>query len=83
MDPVRVSLWLSVDPLVEKYPEMSPYVYTADNPVVLVDPDGREPIKPLVGRITDFIKILLNSPRKVGYYKGRAGKKICIKPWEY
>ena len=26
----------------DKYPNMSPYVYCADNPVKLVDPDGRE-----------------------------------------
>ncbi len=37
----KVSLWLSVDPLAGEYPGMSPYNYTAGNPVVLVDPDGR------------------------------------------
>ncbi len=36
----RTSLWLSVDPLAEKYPSMSPYNYCANNPVVFVDPDG-------------------------------------------
>ena len=43
-DPV-VSRWLSVDPLAEKYPGLSPYNYTANNPVMLVDPDGRDWIK--------------------------------------
>jgi RHS repeat-associated protein len=38
----RTSIWLSVDPLKEKYPNFSPYVYTANNPVMLIDPDGRE-----------------------------------------
>ena len=37
----EVSVWLSVDPLADKYPGMSPYMYTAGNPVMLVDPDGR------------------------------------------
>mgnify|MGYP006278652365 CR=1 FL=1 len=37
----EVSVWLSVDPLADKYPSMSPYIYTAGNPVMLVDPDGR------------------------------------------
>jgi len=33
--------WLSTtDPLAEKYPNFSPYTYTADNPVMLVDPKG-------------------------------------------
>ena len=26
----------------DKYPSLSPYCYTADNPVVLVDPNGME-----------------------------------------
>ena len=36
-----LSIWLSVDPMVDKYPNLSPYTYCADNPVKLVDPDGR------------------------------------------
>jgi RHS repeat-associated protein len=35
-----LSSWLSVDPLSDKYPSLSPYCYSADNPVVLVDPNG-------------------------------------------
>ncbi|MDL2230809.1 hypothetical protein LJB75_00135 [Bacteroidales bacterium OttesenSCG-928-L19] len=34
--------WQSVDPLASKYPSLSPYVYCANNPVILVDPDGRD-----------------------------------------
>jgi len=37
-----LSIWLSVDPLSDKYPSMSAYMYCAGNPVMLVDPDGRE-----------------------------------------
>ena len=37
----RISRFYATDPLAEKYPGMSPYTYTADNPVMLVDPDGR------------------------------------------
>ena len=35
-------LFLSVDPMADKYPSISPYAYCAWNPVKLVDPDGRE-----------------------------------------
>ena len=35
-----LSIWLSVDPMSGKYPSLSPYVYCADNPVRLVDPNG-------------------------------------------
>ena len=40
VDPVVFAL--SVDPLSDKYPNISPYAYCAWNPVMLVDPDGRE-----------------------------------------
>ena len=33
--------WLSVDPMADKYPSLSPYAYCACNPIKLVDPDGR------------------------------------------
>ena len=36
--------WLSVDPLADKYPGISPYAYCAWNPIKFVDPDGREHI---------------------------------------
>ena len=38
----NLSIWLSVDPMADKYPGVSPYVYCGDNPVRLVDPDGRK-----------------------------------------
>ena len=34
--------WLSVDPMMDKYPNISPYSYCAWNPVKLVDPDGND-----------------------------------------
>ncbi len=37
-----LSIWLSVDPMADKYPSTSPYAYCGNNPVVLKDPDGRE-----------------------------------------
>ncbi len=38
----ELSIWLSVDPMADKYPSMSPYVYCANNPIKLVDPNGEE-----------------------------------------
>ncbi len=43
-----LSVWLSVDPMSDKYPSLSPYTYCADNPVKLVDPNGNFPIIPFL-----------------------------------
>jgi RHS repeat-associated protein len=38
----RIGRWLAVDPLAEKYPAWSAYVYGADCPVFMIDPNGME-----------------------------------------
>jgi len=38
----KFSIWLSVDPLAEKYPSISSYAYVANNPINAIDPDGRK-----------------------------------------
>ncbi len=35
-----LSVWLSVDPMADKYPSTSPYAYCRNNPIILVDPNG-------------------------------------------
>ena len=42
MDHELMTMWLSVDPMADKYPSINPYAYCAWNPVKLVDPDGRD-----------------------------------------
>ena len=42
MDHELTTMWLSVDPMADKYPSISPYAYCSWNPVKLVDPDGRD-----------------------------------------
>ena len=42
MDHELMTMWLSVDPLADKYPNISPYNYCMWNPMKLVDPDGND-----------------------------------------
>lgn len=42
LQPEVISRWLSPDPLAEEYYSVSPYVYTADNPILFNDPNGAE-----------------------------------------
>ncbi len=42
MDHELMTMWLSVDPMADKYPSISPYNYCMWNPVKLIDPDGRD-----------------------------------------
>ncbi|MEZ5048503.1 MAG: RHS repeat-associated core domain-containing protein [Saprospiraceae bacterium] len=39
----KLSIWMSVDPLADKYPSLSPYNYTMNNPLRFTDSDGRKP----------------------------------------
>ena len=61
----RVGRWLSVDPLFEKYVGMSPYNYCAGNPVMMVDPDGKE-----VGVNVDGETFVYNPTIKENRYSG-------------
>ena len=40
MDYELMPMWLSVDPMADKYPNVSPYNYCMWNPVMLLDPNG-------------------------------------------
>ena len=52
----RVGRWLSRDALADKYPDLSPYNFVANNPLVFIDPDGNRIVAPVM---------LKNQARKV------------------
>jgi len=37
----RLSKWLSVDPMQQKYPNLSPYNFSMNSPISLMDPNGK------------------------------------------
>lgn len=40
----RIGRFMSIDPHSDSYPNWNPYNFVFDNPLVLIDPDGRDPI---------------------------------------
>jgi RHS repeat-associated protein len=71
----KTSIWLSVDPLAEKYPNMSPYAYCFNNPVIFTDPDGRDPIITITNQVvgSTYVK-LVGADNRGGY-----GNYVTIK----
>ena len=51
-----LSIWLSVDPMSDKYPSLSPYTYCANNPVKLVDPNGEFPMSMHAQMVSNVFK---------------------------
>ena len=74
-----LSIWLSVDPMADKYPSLSPYTYCADNPVKLVDPNGEDVWIPdedgnLIAQEKDDYKNLAST---IGCSYGKAKKLLA------
>lgn len=42
LDTKEKARWLSVDPLSEKYYDLSPYNYCGNNPIIYIDPNGKD-----------------------------------------
>ena len=43
--PTLISRWISVDPLAERHYDLTPYNFVENNPMNMIDPDGRDGIK--------------------------------------
>ena len=65
-----LSIWLSVDPMSDKYPYQSNYVYCSNNPIRLVDPNGEDEWEvDKKGNITWKCESDVNNNRKI-YHVG-------------
>lgn len=69
----QTSIWQSVDPMADKYQGWSPYNYTLQNPIVFIDPDGRDVLKKIVETLRN-IGNLLPKNTKVKYKTNRNRK---------
>lgn len=71
------SRWLSIDPLAAKYPQVSPYVFVLNNPLIFIDPDGREvfisgalsneALQQLQARVGSSITLAMDDNGKITY----------------
>ena len=59
----RIGKWLSLDPLAEKYPGTSPFVFAANSPIVTMDPNGGE----------NVVYLVLLNPNSTKLSKNEAG----------
>ncbi|MBQ6072062.1 MAG: RHS repeat-associated core domain-containing protein, partial [Bacteroidales bacterium] len=69
-----LSIWLSVDPMAAKYPSLSPYVYCADNPIKLVDPNGED-----FETEIDYDNKTITITIKATYYTANCNKELLQK----
>ena len=74
-DPALSGLFISIDPMADKYPSLSPYAYCAWNPVKLVDPDGNWPWPPY--HIREAKKFAKQNHGFVNIEEKRNGVKIA------
>lgn len=50
----KISVWLSVDPLADKFPHLTPYNFSFNNPIKFIDPDGMDPIIPINNVLSSY-----------------------------
>jgi RHS repeat-associated protein len=78
----RVSVWASVDPLLDKYPATSCYIYSANNPVNFVDPNGMDVYK--VNEATGEIVVTPTKRKIHDYYMvDKDGKETFVGSFRY
>jgi RHS repeat-associated protein len=75
----QIGRWGTDDPKASKFSSYSSYAYCFNNPIILTDPDGQEPIKPLAGTVASFISIFNNTPSKIGLTTGAQSGQALLR----
>jgi len=80
------SRFLTMDPLAEKYPWISPYAYCLNNPIKYIDPDGRDVVitgalsndalEQLQNKVGEYMTLSMNESGQVSYSKNEGVNKL-------
>ncbi|HRJ98775.1 MAG TPA: RHS repeat-associated core domain-containing protein [Ignavibacteria bacterium] len=60
----RIGRWGQVEPLLKKYLSVTPYNYSLDNPLVVIDPNGKDPKRSELGnaqQVENILRDMMNS----------------------
>ena len=66
--------WLSVDPMADKYPEISAYTYCHLNPIIIIDPDGNDEWE--INKKGKVVRQIENKGKDAFYMVDKNGNRI-------
>jgi RHS repeat-associated protein len=70
---VTLGHWTTVDPLCEKYYNVSPYAYCGNNPVNRIDPDGKDEWE--LNRLGEIVRHIENNRQDAFYIINEKGER--------
>jgi RHS repeat-associated protein len=74
-----IARFLSVDPMAQKLSSWSTYNFVMANPIILIDPNGKEPIRPQAGSVSTFMQVFNNTPSRMGLSKGSSASSALVR----
>ncbi|MFT5600495.1 MAG: RHS repeat-associated protein [Flavobacteriales bacterium] len=75
----RLGRFFAIDPLTPEYPELTPYQFSSNNPIGMIEIEGLEgqPVNP------DQNEVLMNTPTKAGGKVETSAGTVVSTDWEY
>ena len=77
----RLGRWLSIDPLLKKYPYHSPYIGNDNNPILLIDIDGKDAIISISDNTITFTSVIYITGYKANATKAQEIQSSIMDTW--